>query len=259
MLRVFAAAVAFAVAAVPAAAADVRVTTSISPRPAHFGDIVHATLTVRTAAEVTVQEGFAPFQVVGESATRKGDVHTWRFELQCLEARCAPGPDARSVTPAPARVHAGSAVVVARFPAVRVEPRVSEAQVAHPERSFLHPTTAPPPSFRFDPGTVQKVLLAGAAALALIALALILPLVRPRRADAPAAVGDSLERALALVRAALARPPADRRRALGLLARVLRRNGAASTGQVAADLAWSEPEPDPARMTQLLELVERQP
>jgi hypothetical protein len=248
------------VLAVPGApAADVHVTTSISPRPARFGDVVHATLTVRSSAAVTVQQGFAPFQVVAESTTRNGDVRTWHFDLQCLEARCVPGPGARSVAPAPARVQAGSAVIVARFPAVRIEPRVTEAQVAHPARSFLHPTTPPAPSFRFDPGSVQNVLLALAAGLVLAALALVLPLVRRRSAPVPAAATDSLERALALVQAARSRSPADRRRALGLLARVLRRNGAAATGQAAADLAWSEPEPDPARMTHLVERVEGAP
>ena len=37
--------------------------------------------------------------------------HTWRFDLQCLEPRCAPGPGARRVALAPSRVlHAGSRV-----------------------------------------------------------------------------------------------------------------------------------------------------
>jgi hypothetical protein len=61
------------------------------------------------------------------------------------------------------------------------------------------------------------------------------------------------------VEAARTRPPADRRRALGLLARVLRRLGAPATGQAAADLAWSEPEPDPSRMSQLLDRIEKVP
>jgi hypothetical protein len=244
----------------PAApAADVHVTTAISPRPARFGDIIHATLTARSSAAVSVEEGFAPFQVVGQSTTRKGDLSTWRFDLQCLEARCAPGPGARSIVPAPARVHAGSSVVVARFPAVQVQPRVSEAQVANPERSFLRPTTPPPASFRFSPGTTQRVLVAAAAVLVLAAMLLVIPLARPRRARGPARSMDPLERALALVEQARTRPPADRRRALGLLARALRRVGATATGQAAADLAWSEPEPDAARMTLLVERIEKVP
>jgi hypothetical protein len=255
----FAVLVVAALGAPAAPAADVHVTTSISPRPTRFGDVIHATLTVRSSAAVTVQEGFAPFQVVHASTTRNGAVGTWRFDLQCLEARCAPGPGARSISPAPARVRAGSTVVVARFPAVLVEPRVTEAQVANPRRSFMHPTTPPPPSFRFSPGATQRVLIAASAGLVLVALLLVMPLLRPRRAAAPAEPVDPLERALALVEAARTRPPADRRRALGLLARVLRKLGATATGQAAADLAWSEPEPDPTRMSRLVDRVEKVP
>ncbi|MEY2514054.1 MAG: hypothetical protein QOJ89_1412 [bacterium] len=245
-----------------AQAANVRVTASVSPRPAHFGDLVEATLTVRGGGDVTVQGGFAPFRIVSERTSRTGSgdgtVRVWRFALQCLEARCAPGPGARNVALAPTRVQAGSSVVVARFPAVRVEPRATEAQVAHPARSFMHPTTPPPPTFRFSPRTTQTVLVAAAAVLVAVALALLAPLARRRRAPLPAEEADALARALALVQDARARPPADRRRALGLLSRVLRRRGSA-TGQEAADLAWSEPDPDPASMDRLVERIEKVP
>ena len=87
-------------------------------------------------------------------------------------------------------------------------------------------------------------MLAGAAVLlVLIALALIVPLVRPRRRPADPERGDSLADALALVAASRSRSPSDRRRALGLLARALRTRGAAEEGRAAADLAWSEPDP----------------
>jgi hypothetical protein len=103
------------------------------------------------------------------------------------------------------------------------------------------------------------VLVAAAAVLVLAAMLLVIPLARPRRARGPARSMDPLERALALVEQARTRPPADRRRALGLLARALRRVGATATGQAAADLAWSEPEPDAARMTLLVERIEKVP
>jgi hypothetical protein len=61
---------------------------------------------------------------------------------------------------------------------------------------------------------------------------------------------------LALVRAARSRPPPDRRRALGLLSRTLRRQGEAQVARDAADLAWSEPDPDADRMETLAERVE---
>ena len=120
----------------------------------------------------------------------------------------------------------GSQSVVARFPAVLVEPRATEKQVADPDRYFLHPTTPPPATFRFAPSTVRRALVAAAVVLVLLAAALLAPFVRRSRARAPAAQVDPLERALALVRTARTRPPPDRRRALGLLSRTLRSRGA---------------------------------
>ena len=243
-----------------AAAADVQVSTSVTPRPARFGDIVHATMTVRAGSAATVQEGFAPFEVLRASSTSTRDggvvVTTWRFDLQCLEAQCTPGPGKRSISLGSSRVRIGSQSVVARFPAVLVEPRATQKQVADPDRYFLHPTTPPPATFRFAPSTVRRALVAAAVVLVLLAAALLAPFVRRSRARAPAAQVDPLERALALVRTARTRPPPDRRRALGLLSRTLRSRGERTDGQTAADLAWSEPEPEPARMTQLVERIE---
>jgi hypothetical protein len=153
-------------------------------------------------------------------------------------------------------VRVGTQSVVARFPAVLVEPRATQKQVGDPARYFQHPTTPSPATFRFAPSTVRRVFVAAAAVLVLLAAALLVPLVRRGRVDAPAVQADPLERALALVRAARTRPPPDRRRALGLLSRTLRSRGERTAGQTAADLAWSEPEPEPARMTQLVERIE---
>jgi hypothetical protein len=61
-----------------------------------------------------------------------------------------------------------------------------------------------------------------------------------------------LERALDLVRASLGRDAAERRRALDVLGREL------ASGALADDafaLAWSEPEPEPTRVTSLLDSV----
>jgi hypothetical protein len=243
-----------------AMAADVHVATAISPRPARFGDVVHATLTVRAGSAATVQEGFAPFEVLREASTSARDgavvVTTWRFDLQCLAAQCTPGPGPRSVRLSTSRVQVGSRVIEARFPAVRVDPRVTQKQVGNPQRYFLHPTTPPSPTFQFSPSTVRRALVAVAALLALVAGLLVFPLVRPHLARTGGVHADPLARALALVRAARSRPPPDRRRALGLLSRTLRSRGEPAAGQTAADLAWSEPEPEPARMTQLVDRIE---
>jgi hypothetical protein len=250
---------AVAMLAPAAQAATVNVTSSLSPHPTRFGDIVHATLTVRAAARASVDEGFAPFEVLRESSTSRRDgeitVTTWHFDLQCLQAVCAPGPGARNVALTPSRVRVGAQLVDVRFPAVHVVPRVTSHQASRPSNYFLHPITPPPPSYRFSPGRLRAALFAAAAVLVVVALVLVLPLLRRRRSAADDDL-DALVGALALVRAARTRPVPDRRRALGLLSRVLRSRAAPAVGQDAADLAWSEPDPEPERMTTLADRVE---
>jgi hypothetical protein len=249
------------VCCVPGAlAADVHVTGSIAPRPMRFGDVIHATLVVRGDTAATVQEGFSPFQVLRStsSTTSDGDVTvtTWRYDLQCLAAVCSPGPAPRQISLSPSRVHVGSSVVTARFPRVLVITRATAREVANPSRSLLHPISPGPPRYRFAPATLRRALVGVAFVLVLIALALGLPLARARRDATDDSPVDALTRALALVRAARTRPPADRRRALALLSRTLRSRAEPSVAQDVSDLAWSEPDPDPERMTQLADRVE---
>jgi hypothetical protein len=251
-----------AVVHVPASqAGQISVAAAIAPQPSHLADVIHATLTVRGDGAATVAEGFAPFQVVGSSSHRSthGAVveTTWRFDLQCVAAACAPGPGARRVALAPSTVRVGSSSVTAHFPRVTVVPRVPAHQVAHPESSFQHPLTPPAASYRFSPSTLRRGLFAAAAALVVLALLLLLPVVRPRRVRPAARAVDPLARALALVRAARTRPGPDRRRALGLLARAVRaRSGRDPVARDAADLAWSKPEPQAEAMTQVADRVE---
>jgi hypothetical protein len=250
-----------ALVAPTALAAGVSVKASIAPQPTRFGDVVHSTLRITGPAVAGVEGGFSPFRVLRSSSshvrTSGGVVTTWRFELQCLEAVCAPGPGRRTVVPAPVRVRVGADVVRAPVPAVQVDPRVSAAQVASPEASFMHPTAPVAPTYRFAPGTTRVILFAVAAVLALAGCAILLPALRPRRRGRPELELDPVAHALMLVRAARDRPVPDRRRALGLLARTLRRQP--ETARAASDLAWSEPEPDRARMTELADRVEAAP
>jgi hypothetical protein len=250
-----------ALAAAPVAdAATVQVSTATTPLTAHFGDVIHATIRVRAASAAQVQAGFSPYEVLASRSThsRAGGVVTtvWTFALQCLEPECAPGPGPRRIALAPSRVLVGSTVTSARFPRVVVATRATARQVAHPERFFLHPVAPPAATYRFSPDTMRGVLFSAAALLVLVALLLLWPLVRPRRAPSPAHQADALARALELVRAARSRPTPDRRRALGLLSRVLRRRGDAPIARVAADLAWSEPDPDAERMRELADRIE---
>jgi hypothetical protein len=249
---------AFAAITAPAATAGVDVSASVAPAPTLFGDVVHATVRVRAPVEATVEGGFAPFRVLrsrpSHQRTRGGVVTIWRIDLQCLEPECAPGPGSRTVALASARVRAGPAVAVARVPSIVVAPRANARQVASPEAAFLHPTAPVAPTYRFAPSTTRAVLFVAAALLALVAAVLLVPFVRPTRARPEP---DPLARALALLRASRERPVPDRRRALGLLSRILReRRGDEAAARAAADLAWSEPEPDSEGITRVADAVE---
>jgi hypothetical protein len=206
------------------AAAAAAVVVALSPNPSHFGEIV--TATVRGAGS----PNFAPFAV----RAHHGNV----YELQCLDPACVPGPQPRVVNVAGRRL-----VIV---------PRATSTQVADPLRSFRRETTLPPPTYRIRPALLRALLLAAAAVLAAAAaLALWPTLRRPRPAHVDRR--SPLERALALVRSAMGRSAADRRRALDLLASSLGRDAPVAE---TLDLAWSEPDPEPTRIKQLVERIE---
>ena len=117
----------------------------------------------------------------------------------------------------------------AAWPALRVQGRVSNADLARARPPFRASTTPAPPTYRIAPATLAWLLDGVAIALVLAAAALLASyarrLARRSRVAAPA---DELERALRLAREAETRPPPDRRRALGLLARVLRARATAA-------------------------------
>jgi hypothetical protein len=114
-------------------------------------------------------------------------------------------------------------------------------------------------SYRVAPGRLATALTIAAVVLAVAGVLLAgwaaATLVRRRRAQARRLTG--LERALVLAREAESRPPADRRRALGLLARLLGgRHG--RLADEAEELAWSAPSPQPAALAELVTQVERE-
>lgn len=197
---------------------------TFTPNPSHFGELV--TARVQGAAS----PGFAPF-VVREQ-------HGSTYVLQCLDPVCVPGPKPRVL-----RV-AGTRVVIV--------PSTTTAEVAHPLRSFRRQTMPPPTSYAVRPGLLRALLVGGAALLVAGAAALLVPLLR-RLVPEPRDDRTPLQRALDLVRASLTRGPDDRRRALDLLARTVGRDRA----RAALDLAWSRPQPDPARVESLADSVER--
>jgi hypothetical protein len=95
------------------------------------------------------------------------------------------------------------------------------------------------------------LVLGGVAIASLEALRLF----RRRRSHATA--GGELERALRLARDAESRPPPDRRRALGLLGRLLGHRDARLAAQ-ASGLAWARPQPEPEEISGLVAEIEHE-
>ena len=178
---------------------------------------------VRFGGAVTVRAAAAaPLAPGGWSVVRRGsDTAT----LVCLELRCAPPRlDGRTIR-------------------IVVRPRVRSA-----DARFEAQTAPPPWRYRVDP-TAASVALYVLAALLLAAA--VLAWWRPwldRR--------TALERAVAAVREARARPAADRRKAVAALARELRRLGREEAGRHGDRVAWASAEPAPADLEQLLERIE---
>ena len=146
----------------------------------------------------------------------------------------------------------------ANWPVLRVRGRVATADLARLRPPFRASTAPPPPSYRLAPSTLAWLLDGLAVALALGAVALAS---RTRHAGSRAGrrgrPADELERALRLAREAENRPPPDRRRALGLLARVLRARARPLSG-TASELAWAKPEPEREALATFVADVERE-
>lgn len=198
---------------------------ALSPNPSHFGQLVTAKVIGGPPPS------FVPFTVRSHQGST--------YVLQCLDPACVPGPHPRRI-----RIGATTAVIV---------PSTTSAQVQHPLRSFRRQTALPAPSYRVRPGLLRTLLLVAAAALLLLAILIAYPAVR-RLIPEPVDERTALQRALDLVRSSLGRDGDDRRRALDVLGRALAEDAKAHE---ALGLAWSRPEPQPERVAELVEQVER--
>jgi hypothetical protein len=164
-------------------------------------------------------------------------------------------------------VHFTSATVTARtrggqpltargeWPEFSVAARIPPATARN--TPFERQTAAPAATYRVNPSSLALALDVFAGLLVVVGIALVAPEISGRsRARRP--VGDNrspLARALAYVREAQGRRTEDRRRAVGLLARTLRREGN-GLDAVASSVAWSANEPSPARMEELARAIE---
>lgn len=154
--------------------------------------------------------------------------------------------------------HGKRVQATASWPVLQIRGRVSAADLARSRPPFRANTTPPPPTYRIAPSSLAWLLdgLAVVLALAAVSLALTVALRLARRGGGAAAAGE-LERALRLAREAESRPPADRRRALGLIARLLDKRNRRLAG-TASDLAWARPDPERESLATLVSDVERE-
>ena len=253
------------------------VATSVSPRPAFFGDLLTARTEVLADAtridpnSVRLEAEFFPYTEARaplRSSSRSGPVVAlgYRFPISCLSADCVPGPGIRRVVlpllVVRARLRNGHETVVRKtWPQIALAPRVDQTALRTSPLGWRRQLALPPVSYRAAPGTLL-VLLACAAALALGALAILAveyarwTRLRDTRAGALSRVGL----ALALARESMRRNPDDRRKALALLARVLagKDPDADRLAAAAEELAWSRGRPDPDRVGALADEIERE-
>ena len=200
---------------------------------------------------------------VSRSSRGDDDVVTFDVTAACLEQRCvaAGGAERQLRLPAvrvSARTRDGEPLSVSEpWPRLRIRGQVRASDLARSPLPFKTDLEAPDVTYRVAPSTLTALLVVLAAGLTLAALALgarqVAAVVRRRRL---VELSD-LERALALARSSESRSPEDRRRALGLLARVLR-SSRQRLATPTSTLAWSAPLPSPGSVSTLVEQVEKE-
>src|SRR5581483_7215708 len=178
---------------------------------------------------VGVVPSFRPFRAVGPpevATTRSGriELRRYSFRLECLTRSCVPRASERPLVPGRAIVRvAGAPPLVVPLPAVTIASRLSARDLATAQ------LRAPPPvpaglSPAIDPRALAAVLSGAAVLAVLVASALVLRLLRPAETS-------------------------------GALAPVLRDLQLDALGARAGVLAWSEREPDPISMRDLVAAV----
>lgn len=259
-----------------AGSAPLSVSTSLTPGTTFFGDPIAARVVVGldpgsvSASTLTVQPDFAPYVLAGppvirRSRTGNAETVSYTYSIQCDTDGCLPtsGPATIRFRPVVAAVASGAKRLTARgaWPAVVVSSRLGRSDLQASKPPFRHPSTVPAPVFGVDPSALADGLtvaagLLGAGVLALLAFELAAYLRRRRALAAP----GRLAVAVAFVRESAAREnPADRRKALELLAEALDANAQAGLAATAGDAAWAEPAPTPARARELADEAESLP
>jgi hypothetical protein len=253
--------------ATPTSALSVR--ASFEPPAVQFGDPVTARIIVlldRRAVEprsLHLVDPVAPLTELGSPRTTRFTrgrlvVVSIAIPAACLSQACIAERGARRVAPPNVEVEvarSGGGVLRAKasWPRLAVAGRVAPADLAAASPPFRADTSPPPPDYRMPASRLALLLDALAVALALAGVALAAG-VMTRRTRRTAEL-DELERALQLARGAGSRPAPDRRRAVGLVARVLRARDRELADR-AGDLAWSRTQPAEGAVAELVDEVE---
>ena len=255
--------------------APVTVRASFDRSVVGFGDRVSTQVVVlldRSMVDTSrlhVAEDLAPLQQLSPTRvtrTELGRLLTLSYDVSaaCLDDRCLARREPRRLRLAPVTVTVprragGTARMDAAWPVLDVRGRVAAVDLAPTNPPLKSDVAAPSIDYWIKPSTLVRLLEIVAAVLAAAGVALagrqVWLLEQARRARAGRL--SEIERALALAREAGLRPPADRRRALGLLARLLRQRNERLAG-AARELAWSEPAPTPDAVSELVTQVERE-
>jgi hypothetical protein len=240
-----------------------------------FGDLVPATVDVLVPNEtvdpktVSLHAGFDPYAVADSiQRDQRNDGPTtlvrYSFDLWCVKRACIPGADGADFLLPPAtvayRLRGGPRrTTTIGWPSVGTTSRITEQ-----DAGLLHwrPGLRPLPALTYSmpPRLLAFGLLALAVLAALLGTKLVAPQVRAMLAALPAPDPGRrltvLERALAAVRnAAAGEDTEERRRALDMLARELRRGRRGAAGD-ARELAWSAAQPRRDAMEDLADRVE---
>ena len=199
---------------------------------------------------------------VSRSSRGDTDVVTYDVSAACLDQRCVAPDGARKlrlpVVRAEVPLRTGSLVsATGHWPTLTIRGRVRASDITRSPLPFKSDLEAPKVTYRFAPSRLTGVLVAIALGLALTAVALAtIHVARMVRRHRFVEMGE-LERALALARSSESRSAEDRRRALGLLARVLGARGQ-RLAPATSTLAWSAPLPSPGSVSTLVEQVEHE-
>lgn len=257
-----------------ASSTPLAVRTALDPNSIFFGDPIVAQVAVDLDTSVLspdalrVVPNFEPFVVSGAPRiehSRDGRLETVRYTyaLQCVSAGCLPTGGSLVVKLPPVVVTAvqgGKRLLRTEpWPTVLVASRLRHAEAVAAVPHFQS-GTLPAPVWVVPPGLLADILVPVGAMLAAGAFVLLAFEFRSAARRRHGTVQRTrLEAALAYVReSARRKDPADRRKALELLAAALAGEGQPTLAESAERLAWAEQPPTPERTLELAEAAQSQ-